>query len=249
MNQLSGLPAPSTSAEPVFAPLSEPPTELITSAAVPFVAVSFIIRTSCCATAGFIARSARAIGRPSSSGATSTGWRKTPVRAVAVIEATFSGFMVICPCPMYAAAAEAPAASGTLPSAERMPVFQSSPIPKTSRASFDRAASSWTSSIRLMKAVLQDRAKAVANAASPGRSKFFRLWKERPPQEASLVHCAGWSTAALPRSISIAAVTIFIVEPGARAPSIAALKPSLRWLATARMCPLLGLTATTEASG
>lgn len=52
-----------------------------------------------------------------------------------------------------------------------------------------------------------------------------------------------------PRSISIAAVTIFIVDPGARLPRIAALKPSLRLFATARMCPLLGWTAITEASG
>ncbi len=171
------------------------------------------------------------------------------MRAVAVMDATFSGFMVICPCPMYAAAADAPVAGGTLPSVDLMPVFQSRPMPKTSVASLGSAESSSTGLICLMKAVLQDRAKEVEKFVPAGRSKFFRLWKARPPQDTSFGHSAGLSAATRPRSSSIAPVTIFIVEPGARLPCMAALKPSLRWFATARMCPLLGLTATTEASG
>ncbi len=52
---------------------------------------------------------------------------------------------------------------------------------------------------------------------------------------------------ATPCCIIIAAVTIFIVEPGACAPSRAALKPSAGLFATARIAPVDGSTAVTEA--
>ncbi len=80
-----------------------------------------------------------------------------------------------------------------------------------------------TSSMRLMKAVLQDRAKAFVKVSPSGREKPSSLVKALPYQDAS--GCTGPVTSRSPRRApsSMAAVTIFSVEPGAWVPMKAAL--------------------------
>ncbi len=170
--------------------------------------------------------------------------------AVAVTEAMFSGFICTWPWPMAFAAWSGPSTAGTLPSKETMPVFQSSrPSPNRSCASWvrDRVVSGF-SSMSLMKAVLQERRKLLARVAPSFGSmpvRFLKVWLRHT---ASSVQGAGPFIEVTPLSMSIAAVTIFIVEPGATLPWKAALKPSARWLATASTSPVLGFTATTDDS-
>src|SRR5690606_1463536 len=104
------------------------------------------------------------------------------------------------------------------------------------------------SSMSLTKAVLQERGKLLARVAPSFGSmpvRFLKVW---------LFHTAlggqgaGPFIEVTPLSMSMAAVTIFMVEPGATWPWKAALNPSARWLATASTSPVLGFTATTDDS-
>lgn len=192
-----------------------------------------------------------ASSRLSRDGETITGCRKRPCFAVAVMDAMLSAFIVILPCPMYEAAVSAPADCGTSPSRVTIPVCQSRPMPKYLRAVSPSAVPAMpfalSGLIALMKALLQERRK-LSFSVPFGMSKSSRLWKVTP----SHWTVGGHSTAepgplTTPLSIIIAAVTIFIVEPGACAPCTAVLKPPAGLLAMARIAPVLGVTATTDA--
>ncbi len=75
------------------------------------------------------------------------------------------------------------------------------------------------------------------------------MWKVWLSETADGGQGAGPFAVVRPLSMRVAALMIFMVEPGARVPRRAASKPSLRLLATARISPVLGLRATTEDSG
>ncbi len=168
--------------------------------------------------------------------------------AVEVTEAMFSGLIWTWPCPIAPAARSGPPTAGTLPSKEAMPVFQlSCPSPKRCSAScVSEASVSGFSSMSLMKAVLQDRMKLLASVAFSSGRMFVRFLNVWLCHTAVSGQGAGPFIEVTPLSMSIAAVTIFMVEPGAACASKAALKPSVRLLATARTSPVLGLTATTD---
>ncbi len=246
MNQLFDCSCPSTSAEPVLAPML-PVRPDIAAAAVPLVAVRFIICRSWATVPGGRPW-AVASSRPSRLRGTITGCRKAPVMAVAVTEAMFSGFICTSPCPIMLAAVFGPPEAGTAPSNEGTPVFQSSrPIPKRSCASLVRESTS-TSSAYFTNAVLQERAKLSESVAFSCGAMPVRLWKVRLCQTAVSGQGAGPVASVMPWSMSVAAETIFMVEPGATLPRKAALNPSSRWLATASTSPVLGFTATTDDS-
>ena len=126
-----------------------------------------------------------------------------------------------------------------------MPVCQFRPMPKTSRASLVRS-SSLRSLACEMKALLQDAAKLCAKVPFL-ISDLSRFWNFQPPCVKYLGHGCDLPGEVMPLSISIAAVTTFIVEPGASEPWVARLKPFSGELASARISPVLGLTAATEA--
>ncbi len=174
------------------------------------------------------------------------GWWKEPDCTVAASVATFSGFIRTPPWPISDAAICASCCTGTAPSKVGMPVCQFRPMPKTSRASLVRS-SSWRSLACEMKALLQDAAKLCANVPSL-ISDLLRFWNFQPPTVTYLGQGFFLSGAVRPLSISSAEVTTFIVEPGAYDPWVAMLKPLAGELASARISPVLGLTAAAEAS-
>ncbi|MGC0426684.1 hypothetical protein RKD32_003039 [Streptomyces sp. SAI-195] len=75
--------------------------------------------------------------------------------------------------------------------------------------------------------------------------RFLKVWL---CQVAVSGQGAGPFIEVTPLSMSMAAVMIFMVEPGATVPWKAALNPSVRLFATASTSPELGFTATTEDS-
>ncbi len=164
---------------------------------------------------------------------------------MAATEAMVSGFICTRPWPIIAAALPAPVSLGTLPSKVDRPVFQSRPMPKTSFATPGTAPSGMSFASE-MKAVLQEAAKSWAKVA-PGFAAPSTLWNFIP-----YVSYFGQGSAlpgdALPCSSRVAAVMTFIVEPGAVCPISAGLNAVFLELAIARISPVLGCTATTEAS-
>ncbi len=128
-----------------------------------------------------------------------------------------------------------------------MPVCQFRPMPKTSLACFVRSSSASLGAME-MKALLQDAAKLWAKVPSL-ISVLFRFWNFQPPTVTNFSHGCGLPGAVRPLSMSIEAVTIFIVEPGASEPWVAVLKPFSGELAMARISPVLGLRATADAFG
>src|SRR5688500_9291092 len=148
----------------------------------------------------------------------------------------FSGFIRTAPWPISEAAIWASDCTGTAPSKLDTPIDQSFlPSPKTSWACFVRSSSlsplAW-----LMKAVLQERAK-LALKVPPLISNLSSFWNFQPPYVENLGHGCCLSIDASPLSRSSDAEMIFIVEPGAREPWKAVLKP---WpeFATARISPV-----------
>ncbi len=220
----------------------------ITPAAVPLRAVRFIMARSCWDVAGDSPR-ARAGSRSSSFSGTIRGWRKVPVFAVAVTDAMFSGLIWTWPWPIRLAAVSGPPEAGTRPSNVGTPACQLfRPSPNRSSASRVRE-STFTSSAYFTNAVLQERAKLSARVACSSGTRPLRFWKVWLCQTADGGQGAGPFAVVRPLSMRVAALMIFMVEPGARSPRRAASKPSSRLLATASISPVLGLTATTEESG
>src|SRR5215210_3823882 len=95
-----------------------------------------------------------------------------------------------------------------------------------------------------MKAVLQERAK-LALKVPPLISNLSSFWNFQPPYLKYFGQGCALSAEARPLSISSEEVMTFIVEPGAREPWKAMLKP---WeaFATARISPVEGRINTTD---
>src|SRR5690349_13384972 len=156
----------------------------------------------------------------------------------------FSGFIRTPPWPISEAAFWAALCTGTAPSKDGTPIAQ---------LSMDRPKTCWACLVReslsslpawLMKAVLQERAK-LALKVPPLISNLSSFWNFQPPYVKYFGHGCGLSGDARSFSISSEEVMTFIVEPGAREPWKAVLKP---WpaLATARISPVEGRSTTTE---
>src|SRR4051794_1561363 len=156
----------------------------------------------------------------------------------------FSGFIRTAPWPMSEAAFWAALCTGTEPSKDGTPIAQ---------LSMDRPKTCWACLVRLslsslpawlMKAVLQERAK-LALKVPPLISNLSSFWNFQPPYVKYFGHGCALSADARSLSISSEEVMTFIVEPGAREPWKAVLKPWLAF-ATARISPVDGRSTTTE---
>ncbi len=192
-----------------------------------------------------IVREALASLRPSTSGETRYGWWKVPALTVADTDAMFSGFIRTPPCPISEAPIWAADCTGTAPSKVGTPIAQLFiPRPKTCWACWVRS-SSLSFGAWLMKAVLQERAKLALNVPSL-ISNFLSFWNFQCPYVKYFGHGCFLSAEARPLSSSSEAVMTFIVEPGAREPWKAVLKPG-EALAAARISPVEArMTATDD---